>query len=500
MAKRNDPRLVLGLKVRNLRSRRGETLRTLADRAGLSVSYLSEIEKGKKYPKPETLMRLAQALEIPFDELVSLRVAEVLDPLKEAFRSPLLREFPFDLFGLEPEDLLALVSDEPKKGGALLRALREIGRTYDVHVEHFLLAALRAYQQLNGNYFEELERHAVGFRRQQGWAAEQRIEAEPLAELLRKRWGYRIDTQRLSEEEELRFFRSVYSNGVQPTLYINPRLLPSQQAFVLAREVGYRQLELSERAVTSSWLKIESFSQLFNNFKASYFAGALLIDESAILADLRELFRSERWVPRAVAAGLDRYGVTPETMLHRLTQVAPRAFSMGEFYFLRFSNAVGDDRMRLTKWLNTSRVPVPHGISLSEHYCRRWPAARALARLRNPDTVAGLPVVTAQRSRFLAADAEFFVITMARPLSLRPGTNSGVSVGFLLNDSVRRTVRFWNDSDLPRVDVNLTCERCPLDADQCADRVAAPGLHELLRDRDRRTAAVERLLQSSPRT
>jgi transcriptional regulator with XRE-family HTH domain len=164
-----NPRLILGLKIRTLRHDRGETLQTVANRSALSVSYLSEIEKGKKYPKPERLMQLAGALEVPFDDLVSLQVADELTQLKAAFSSPLLRGFPYQLFGLEPEDLMALVSGDPARGSALLRAVSEVGRSYDVHVEHFLLAALRAYQHLRANYFDDLESEAGAFKKARGW-------------------------------------------------------------------------------------------------------------------------------------------------------------------------------------------------------------------------------------------------------------------------------------------------------------------------------------------
>ena len=75
-------RLILGLKLRNLRLARGEGLREVAARAGLSVSYLSEVEQGKKYPKPDKLLRLAAALEIAYDDLVSSKVTAELGPLK----------------------------------------------------------------------------------------------------------------------------------------------------------------------------------------------------------------------------------------------------------------------------------------------------------------------------------------------------------------------------------------------------------------------------------
>ena len=68
-------RYVLGLKLRSLRQEKGKPLKAIAARSGLSVSYLSEIEKGKKYPKPEKLIELARALDVSFDSLVSLQVA-----------------------------------------------------------------------------------------------------------------------------------------------------------------------------------------------------------------------------------------------------------------------------------------------------------------------------------------------------------------------------------------------------------------------------------------
>ncbi len=44
-------RYVLGLKLRSLRQEKGKPLKAIAARSGLSVSYLSEIEKGKEVPE-----------------------------------------------------------------------------------------------------------------------------------------------------------------------------------------------------------------------------------------------------------------------------------------------------------------------------------------------------------------------------------------------------------------------------------------------------------------
>src|SRR5690606_5249438 len=125
----------LGLKLKTLRQARGLSLKELSERSGLSVSYLSEIENGRKYPKPHKLLDLARVLDVPFDELVSLQVSEELGALKAAFSSDFLRGFPFGLFGVEPEALFGLFSDEPQKAGALLRTFLEVGRSYDLQVE-----------------------------------------------------------------------------------------------------------------------------------------------------------------------------------------------------------------------------------------------------------------------------------------------------------------------------------------------------------------------------
>jgi transcriptional regulator with XRE-family HTH domain len=494
MSNASGPRLILGLKVRNLRHERGETLQSLASRAGLSISYLSEIEKGKKYPKPEKLLLLAEALAVPFDDLVSLKVTEDLGPLKVAFSSPLLREFPFELFGLEPEDLFNLVTGDPLKGGALLRALGEIGLTYDVHVEHFLLAALRAYQQMNSNYFAELEKEAARFRRAEGWPAEEMVDPGRLSAILRRRWGYLLDYEELASKPDLSGFRSVFAWGPPMTLYVNRRLMPSQQAFVLAREIGYRHLDLGERAVSSSWVEVESFEQVLNNFKASYFAGALLMDRERLRRELKELFSSESWSSEGVSACMEGYGVTPETFLTRLTQVIPKVFGLDEFYFVRFSTRIGSGVYRLTKWLNTSRVSVPQGIALREHYCRRWPVLKLLqtlsGRLERPDQF----LVAGQRTYFLEEDTEFFVLTMARRLALRADAASGVSVAFLCNRRLRRALRFWDDPKLERVEVNLTCERCGLTAAECRDRVVPPALFDSRREQVRKETALRGLI------
>jgi len=489
-------RFVLGLKLRALRLKRHLSLKNVAESAGLAISYLSEIEKGKKYPKPEKLLDLARALEVPFDDLVSLRVDEDLSQLKAFAGSGFLKEFPFRLFGLEAEDLFELVSGDPARAGALIRTFVEVGQRYDLSVEHFLFAALRSYQQLHANYFPDLEEAAVQCRAEVGFAAGEPPDVAALRAVLARRWGYRFDEESLVRQPELAGLRSVLMRDEPPLLAVNGRLLPAQKAFILAREIGYRFLGLTVRARTSSWLKVESFEQLLNNFKASYFAGALLMDRERMLTDLTDLLGRERWDAETLSRAVARYRATPEMLFYRVTELAPSCLGLKEIFFLRFSHDVAAGRFELTKVLNLSRVPVPHGVGYEEHYCRRWLPLTLLEKLaRAPATrETGQLAIGAERHRFLSVDEEFLLVGAARPLALARGVNSSVSLGFLVDDAFRAAVRFADDPALPRREVDLTCERCLLAPAACAERAAPPTIVRRQQAAARRESALAALL------
>jgi transcriptional regulator with XRE-family HTH domain len=56
--------MIDGKTIRSFRQKRGLSLADLSERSGLSVSYLSEIERGKKQPSLDTLEKLSTALNI----------------------------------------------------------------------------------------------------------------------------------------------------------------------------------------------------------------------------------------------------------------------------------------------------------------------------------------------------------------------------------------------------------------------------------------------------
>ncbi|MBE1564082.1 helix-turn-helix domain-containing protein [Nonomuraea africana] len=68
----------VGGRLKRLRTERGVTLAELAEATGISKSTLSRLESGQRRPNLELLLPIAQAHQVPLDELVG--APEVGDP------------------------------------------------------------------------------------------------------------------------------------------------------------------------------------------------------------------------------------------------------------------------------------------------------------------------------------------------------------------------------------------------------------------------------------
>jgi transcriptional regulator with XRE-family HTH domain len=484
--------IIFGIKLREARQGAGLTLSEFAQRCEISPSYATEVEKGRKYPRVDKIMRMAEVLDVPYNELVSMTLAPHLQQLEGALSSTLISEFPFAEFGLDASDLVALLTKAPAKASALLSALFEIGRQHDLKDEHVLLAALRSYQELHQNYFPDLEEAAAAFAAKHSLWDGSPVTAARLESLLTGGFGYRLDRATLTEMPELGSYRSVYIEGARPELLINPALQPNQVAFLLAREIGYQVLGLQERAQTSSPDRVQSFQQVLNDFRASYFAGALIMPQASFLEEMRGLFEAPTWQPERLSAMLTRYEVTPEMLLYRFSELAPRFLRL-KLHFLRVQGR--NNHYRLVKRLNMNRLLMPSGLALHEHYCRRWLVIRLLQEVEEGLAAPGSgPHIGVQLSEFLKPRDRFLCFGFARPLALAPDVISSAIIGFQVDDQARETIHFLEDEAVPFEIINETCERCPLSPAECAVRAAPPTVYEAKQRRTERRAKLAEAL------
>ena len=66
-----DRKIRLGARIREIRKRHGLSQEALAAKAGLSVSYISMLERGQRTPPLDTLESLAKALSVSATSLLS---------------------------------------------------------------------------------------------------------------------------------------------------------------------------------------------------------------------------------------------------------------------------------------------------------------------------------------------------------------------------------------------------------------------------------------------
>lgn len=487
-------KLIFGLKAKLLRQSHGLSLSELSDKTGISISYLNEIEKGKKYPKATKVATLADALGTSYDWLVSLKLDRKMAPLAGLLQSNVLSELPLEIFGLEPRNLLELISDAPDKLNAFISTLIEIARHYNMKVENFYFSALRSYQQMYDNYFEEIE-EAADKVREEIWGGKV-PDLEELRKYLTSEYEYEFDEKTFAQFPNLQGFRYVISTkGGHPKMMYNESLSNQQQSFATAREMAYNLLALKDRSYTYSWTDVDSFDQMLNNFKATYFAGALLLPQHALVKDMKGLLSWDTWEPERFVALIEKYDSSPEMFMHRLSSLLPRYFGMQKLFYLRLNHNPEKDVYRLTKELHLAGLHAPHGTVFNEHYCRRWIAISVMKELTEQQNqgVYNKPVCSAQISNFIDSQQQYFCISVARPLWPTPNVNCSITLGFVVDEEFKQKVKFWDSANVHVKLVNEACERCAV-AD-CKERVAPPTGLESQKRKQRTRESLEQIMQ-----
>lgn len=74
---------LVGAALRRARLRQGRTLKDVADRAQVSLPYLSEIERGRKEPSSEVLAAVCRALGLHLVDLVGALHSDLSTPLSK---------------------------------------------------------------------------------------------------------------------------------------------------------------------------------------------------------------------------------------------------------------------------------------------------------------------------------------------------------------------------------------------------------------------------------
>jgi hypothetical protein len=305
---------------------------------------------------------------------------------------------------------------------------------------------------MHDNYFEDLEDVVAAFNQEFSFDPHPAVSNTRLESILKEHYHYSIKETDFKEYPHLSSFRAITIPGKDSNLLmIHNTLSDQQRAFYYAREIGFQYMKITERPYTASWLKVDSFDTLLNNFKASYFAGALIINRNFLKEDMEAFFKLKKWDGAQFMALAKKYNASPEMFLHRLTNILPKYFGINQLFFIRHSSQASDpEQKELTKELHLSRTQNKYYQNISEQLYRRYISDRVVRYLERKRKSASNQelMITAIRSRFFEKGNEYFCITILNHPSALSNNDSSLTIGFVVTDSVKNKIAFMDDPDV----------------------------------------------------
>ncbi len=479
MAKGNYIKLIFGLKLKQIRQDKKLSLSDLSLLSGLSISYLNEIESGKKYPKTDKISHLAKALGVSYDNMVSLKLMRNLMPIEEFLESNILDQLPLDHYGIDINKLILLMANSSLQLSALIAAFIETAQNSELKQNSFSRTALRTYKEFNDNYFEDIENSALNFLKENKFRESYYIGYDSLKSVLQSKYKYEIDETSLNNYNELNEMRAVVFKGKKDKLLLNNKLSEAQKAFVAGKELAYNYLGIKDRSFVYSSMRLNTFDHLLNYFKASYFSTALLMNKNLFLEDLRKLFNSNKWSNKEFLLLANKYNATTEMFFQRITNLSAKYFGLHKVFFLRFNYDSKLNEYTPTNELRLNTRRNPGAYQANEHYCRRWISFETLNKIeseikRNKNFSGRVSGIL--HSKFDGSKDEYICLSIAQKGNLQKDLLSSMTIGFQVDDTLRQKIKFYDDSNVPIKTVNDTCEKCLIS--NCKERVAPPNTAE----------------------
>ena len=322
-------KLYAGAKLRELRGRLGLTQRIFADKLGVSLPYLNQMENNHRPVSAAVVLALAQEFGLDVTELTVGEGERLVSDMREALADPVFAKSAPPL-----ADLRLAASNAP----ALARAFLDLHRAY--RQSHERLASLdealgrddaglraspweevRDFFHYCDNYVDAIDRAAEHFATSATPGKDVLITA---TEALRKRG---LDVQ-FSDTGLLRHF-----DGQARRLELSARAAAPTQRFQLLYQVALQtQNELLEATLDLARFTTPEARDIAKIGLANYFAGAALMPYRAFL----EAAQKTRHDLERLA---DIFGASIEQVAHRLSTLQRPGAKGIPFFFVRVDQA-----------------------------------------------------------------------------------------------------------------------------------------------------------------
>jgi predicted transcriptional regulator/DNA-binding XRE family transcriptional regulator len=321
-------KLYAGVKLRETRTRLGLTQKAFAEKLGVSLPYLNQMENNHRPVSAGVVLALAQEFGFDVTELSTGDAERLVSDLREALSDPALPTPP------PLADLRLAASNAP----ALARAVIDLHRAY--RQTHERLASLdealgredaalqpspweevRDFFHYCDNYLDAVDRAAERFACPDGG----RADPVPLAVAALQRTGLEVA---LADEAPL---RALDREAARVTL--SSWAAPATRAFQLLHQVALvTQGDLLEATLDLARFQSDTARGIAKTGLANYFAGAALLPYRAFLETARE----ERHDLERLS-GL--FGASIEQVAHRLSTLQRPGAKGVPFFFVRVDQA-----------------------------------------------------------------------------------------------------------------------------------------------------------------
>jgi transcriptional regulator with XRE-family HTH domain len=363
----------LGAKLRALRKRNGLTLEDLSvrcvqldPRGAPSVSYLSMIESGKRFPSEQSLGLLAGVFQRNpawfFDDSAEI------EPAFGEQRSGGAAAIPLEPAFLFSKELLQSAIPE------LLAQTGTTGRQF----AHLLI---RSYQESSRNDFPDLERAAESVGERQFPLSVADMTRLCKRHGLELRWFDREPVLARDKDREVRsMVRSFFESP--RTVYLNRHLRedPARLKFDLASHIAHKVLHGGDGMksthatggemagspegppTASAGMNSQDVLHAWRDFECSFFAGALLCPK----IPFRRFLTRERYRVEAC----EKVELTPAVIMRRMTKVSP-------YPYWHFFDAYPPGYLRAV--YRGNGIPLPWGnMAQVTDPCPHWAVFRML--------------------------------------------------------------------------------------------------------------------------
>ena len=99
--------------------------------------------------------------------------------------------------------------------------------------------------------------------------------------------------------------------------------------------------------------------------------------------DINTLFENKSWDGNQFLGLLNKYQVSPEVLLHRMTGLISNFLGIKDIFYNRFQHDLEKDRFELTKELYLGSIVKPNVSQSWFHYCRRISGIKLLRKLQH---------------------------------------------------------------------------------------------------------------------